>query len=78
MEQQSYTKDCWNGPCNCPEHQPKKTKLGRSNFRDVKTCFSCAYAQRSGFDMGSPIDYCVVHKFGFDKKPWKTVCDEWN
>lgn len=22
MEQQDYTKDCWNGPCNCPEHQP--------------------------------------------------------
>lgn len=20
MEQQSYTKDCWNGPCDCPEH----------------------------------------------------------
>lgn len=26
MEQQSYTKDCWNGPCDCPEHQPKAPK----------------------------------------------------
>lgn len=78
MEQQSYTKDCWNGPCDCPEHQPKASKLGRSNYREAKTCMSCKYAQPSGFDMYSPIDHCLVHKFNFDKKAWKVVCDDWS
>ena len=84
MEQQSYTKDCWNGPCDCPEHQPKEPKLKQSTdemlskLRSVNTCKTCAfYHQVPGLQKGYYIDYCVSHNCHLDEIPWKTVCDRW-
>jgi hypothetical protein len=47
------------------------------NLRKVPSCLTCDHSIKTGFDMGSQIDYCDLHKFHFTDQPWSILCDDW-